>query len=279
MIKRVILNNGLLNIGWRAFIVLAGIVVFIGNVLASTVNAATPALKSDSSMMDGAVIRAQLIAKKQTVISAGITGKLEIVTGRAGDTVNAGNTLILFDCRSISAANDMAAAKVAGAKARYDSSVKLLQFNSVGPLEVDVLKAELDMAQAELKANQAELRHCDIKAPYKSLITKRYVHPHQFVNRGEPLLELYSPEELELHLVVPSHWLEWISLGAPFQFKVDETQQQFQGTVSRIGGAVDPVSQTVELFGTLNSNKPNNSQSIVLLPGMSGTAQFQRNQQ
>ena len=49
---------------------------------------------------------------------------------------------------------------------------------------------------------------------------------------------------------------------------IDEIQKEFNASVSGIGANVDPVSQTIQLKGTITNASP------ALLPGMSGRVVF-----
>ncbi|HMB48635.1 MAG TPA: HlyD family efflux transporter periplasmic adaptor subunit, partial [Afifellaceae bacterium] len=75
--------------------------------------------------------------------------------------------------------------------------------------------------------------------------------------------------ELEIELLIPSRWLLWLEPDLRFEFSVDETGLKYAATVTRLGGAVDPVSQTIRVFGALEDRPPE------LLSGMSGTAIFE----
>ena len=70
-------------------------------------------------------------------------------------------------------------------------------------------------------------------------------------------------------MLLPSTALAWLKTGSDFSMFVEELEQRMDGTVVRIGGAVDPVSLTVPVFGKLTERREQ------LLPGMSGQVQFQ----
>ena len=59
-----------------------------------------------------------------------------------------------------------------------------------------------------------------------------------------------------------------LSIGHPITVYIDEIQKEFSASVSGIGANVDPVSQTIQLKGTITETDP------ALLPGMSGRVLF-----
>lgn len=220
-------------------------------------------------------IRAQIKSKSQAVLAAGITDTISHIYSRTGNYVKKGELLVKFSCDRYKAAYEITAASLDASKAKFDSAQQLFSFNSIGPLEVELTKADYYKALGEQKAANADLRSCKITAPYNAIIVKRFAQPYQYINRGEPLLEIYSPDALEIHLVVPSIWLRWLDVGQKFMTHIDELDEQFPGRIDRLGGVIDPVSQTVEVFGQLKGSDrlKSKSKDRVLL-GMSGWVTF-----
>ena len=82
-------------------------------------------------------------------------------------------------------------------------------------------------------------------------------------------MKIIKSGDLEIELIVPSKWLVWLREGEKFQFSIEETARSYPAAIKRIATAVDPVSQTVKIFGELSADE-------WVLSGMSGTAHFQR---
>lgn len=220
-------------------------------------------------------IRAQIKSKSQTILAAGITDTISHIHARTGDYVKKGQPLVAFACDRYKAAFDITTASLDASEAKFKSAEQLFSYNSIGPLEVELTKADYLQAIGEKKAAKADLNACKITAPYNAIIVKRFAQPYQYINRGEPLLEIYSPDVLEIHLVVPSIWLRWLKVGQKFVTNIDELDEKFIGHIERLGGVIDPVSQTVEVFGQLKRNKHRKGRSKArVLLGMSGWVTF-----
>ncbi|MEP5763873.1 MAG: efflux RND transporter periplasmic adaptor subunit [Halieaceae bacterium] len=214
------------------------------------------------------VVRAQLVPLQKAVFSAGISAIVEQIHIQEGDVVERDTLLLSFDCDGIQAGKAMAQARVKSADATLQVNRELLKLNSVGPLEIQLNEAELDIANGELAAVDAQLKHCQVRAPFAGAVTQRAVDAYQFVAEGEPLLELVSRDRLEVQLLMPSTSLAWLRVGSDFSMLVEELNTAMPGKIVRIGGAVDPVSLTVPVFGKLDQRDDS------LLPGMSGRVQF-----
>ena len=98
------------------------------------------------------------------------------------------------------------------------------------------------------------------------------VNEHETVPSDKEILSILNDNDLEIELIVPSNWLNWLTVGESFSFQIDETGKTFDAKVNKMGAVVDPVSQTIKLIG-----KFNNKQLDGVLSGMSGTAQFKQN--
>ncbi|MDY6982253.1 MAG: efflux RND transporter periplasmic adaptor subunit [Pseudomonadota bacterium] len=225
---------------------------------------------SAGTMQNGQGVRAQLVPVNRTVLAAGTSARVAAVPFRQGQRVSKGDTVLEFDCASIRAQQKIYEAQRETARINVEVKQRLLQFNNVSPQELELANAELASAEAQLEVISLELAECRIVAPFDGIVVTRHVEPHQFASEGTPVLELFSTDELEVLLVAPSAWLRSLQPGNNFSLVVDELGQRFTGKVVRLGGRVDPVSQTVLVFGKLDESSPQ------LLPGMSGDIRFDR---
>lgn len=236
----------------------------LGNTLAPV----TYEVSGDQSSVPA--IRAQLKARQYTTLSAGVSGHLVSFDVSIGKPVKRGEVIARFDCRMETQERNIARAKLDAAKEKIRVNERLSELNNVAELELQLSRAERAIAQAELKRIEAQLDYCVVDAPFDGVVVEKHVQAHQFVNRGEPLLELVNLEQLEIEMIVPSVWLGKIGGASDFQFSVDETGVVVQALLDRTGGVVEPVSQTVKLIGVM---KPGQSRTH-LLPGMSGSVRF-----
>lgn len=220
---------------------------------------------------DGAgPVRAQIKASRQTVIAAAMSGTLTSLAAREGEVVAKGTLIAAIDCATQRAIRRISEAKLETARVKARVNAELERHNAVSLLEVEVAKAEMSMARAELEAADAAIGRCEIRAPFDAVVVARAANPHQFIREGEPLYELVDRSSLEIEMIVPARWLVWLRPGARFSLDMEETGQRREGEIDRLGGRVDPVSQTVRALGRFSDGGEG------LLPGMSGLVGFSR---
>lgn len=210
-------------------------------------------------------LRAQLVASRFTTLSAGLSAQVRTLKAQEGQLVQQGDTLVTLDCEVLQASKTVAKARLRATEAKHKSAQALLKLNSASPLEVALAGAEKEMAQGELQSITAQLKPCVVKAPFDARIVASKVQPHQYVELGAPMLEIYDPGSLEVQFVAPSTLLHQLKTGTPFRLMLDEIGLEVSGQLSRLGGKIDPVSQTIQVYGELKQP------SELLLEGMSGS--------
>lgn len=227
-------------------------------------------LAEERALVAGQGVRAQLIAVKNAMLSAGIAGQILDVSASIGDFVEQGQILVAFDCDSLLAQQKVYAAQKRAGDINLQVKKRLLELNNVGAQELALTQVELDSAVAQLEIIQLQVKQCEIIAPFSGRIIARNADPFETVTAGTALIEILAQDDLEVLLVAPSNWLSWLSVGESFDLAVEETSARYEGSVIRLGGQVDPVSQTVLVWGKLDSPAEE------LLPGMSGNIAFDK---
>lgn len=245
------LGVGALLSGWCA-VVLAG--------------ASAPPVASASEP----AIRAQLTPRESTALASQLAGKIEKVHVREGERFEKGARLVSFDCTLHRAQLDKAAAMELEALKTHEVNQRLASLQSVSTLEVDVAAARLAGARAERAIVQVLVDRCSVVAPFPGRVAAVNVRSHQYVAEGEQLLEILDDRHLETEMIVPSRWLTWLRPGFVFQLAIDETGKTYPAEVTRIAARIDPVSQTLVVFGRVKVRSED------LLAGMSGRALFNR---
>lgn len=227
--------------------------------------ASAPAAVAVKSSPD---IRAQLTPRRFAVLSAELGAKISRIHVREGERFRAGQPLVNFDCILQTAQLEKAKAQVFAAQGLYDGNQRLSKFNAIGDVELRNSEAELLKAKAEQTVLQATVSKCHIAAPYEGRAGEWKAREQQFVQPGQPILEIVDDSVLELEFIVPTAWLQALRVGARFQVAIDDTRKTYPAKVLRIGAKADPVSQTTKVVAALEGSFPE------LMAGMSGKVQI-----
>jgi RND family efflux transporter MFP subunit len=217
-----------------------------------------------TASLDEREIRAQLMPRRYTTLAAEIGAKINRLPVAEGASFRAGETLIAFDCTLQQAQLSKAKAALEATEQTWQANRRLNELNAVGKVELDVSQAEVAKARADVAVNAALLSKCTVTAPFAGRVAEQKVREQQYVQPGQPLLEILDDSSLELEFIVPSRWLAWLKPQQRFQVAIDETGKRYPAKVQRIGARVDPVSQSVKLSAVIDGRFGE------LIAGMSG---------
>lgn len=211
-------------------------------------------------------LRAQLTARQYTTLSGEMAGRLDRIATRPGERFKTGDVLVVFDC--VIQRAQLARAKAVEQQAEKTLAInrRLVQLKSIGQLEFEISEAEVAKAKADRVIADATVSRCSIAAPFNGVTVDQKAREFQYANPGQPLLDLLDDSNLEVELIVPSRWVGWLKPGFAFDVHVDEIGKTFPARISRLGGRLDPVSQSVRIFADINAAPGE------LMAGMSGRA-------
>jgi RND family efflux transporter MFP subunit len=213
-------------------------------------------------------VRGVVKPAEEAVISSELQARVKRMPFRDGQWFKKGDLLIEFDCAKYWAELAAAKAQLEGREKTAVNNQELAKLNGIGQLEVDVSETEVKQAKAAVRSASVAVSHCKIAAPFSGRVVKAIVHPHESVNPYDEVLSVLNDKTFEIELILPSTSLRLVSKNSPFKFFIDETQELCLAEVVEIGARVDPVSQTIRVFGQFKE------QPKQVLAGMSGSARF-----
>ena len=212
--------------------------------------------------------RALVVASQEAVLSSELAARIENIAVKEMQRFKKGDLLIQFDCSLYEAQKDVVSANANGALIKLKSDEQMLQMRSIGKYELELSISEYEKAKSELRIAELNVERCKIKAPFDGAVEEVVVNTFETIQPQVELMKIIQTDILELEMVVSSEWISWLKIGHPIKVYIDEIQKEFNASVSGIGANVDPVSQTIQLKGTITNASP------ALLPGMSGRVVF-----
>jgi RND family efflux transporter MFP subunit len=235
-------------------------------------------------------------ARETAVVSAQVVGRIQQVLVREGDSVRAGQTMVVLDDAALRASVDQAEAGVKAAQdeqaaAQTDATLaastleryrQLQTEKSVSPQEMDEVAQRAGAASARLEAVRAQteaaraqesgahtmLGYSRLVAPFAGIVTVRMADPGTLASPGVPLLQVDQAGALQLQATVDESAIGAIHKGMKAQVAIDgASSADIAGTVAEIDPAADPASHSF----LIKIDLPASSQ---LRAGIYGTAEF-----
>jgi RND family efflux transporter MFP subunit len=225
-----------------------------------------------------------LHAYESSTLSAQVLGRVEKVLVREGDTVRAGQTVVVLDDATLRSTADQAKSGVtaaeqqeAAAEANADLAASTLARykqleakRSVSPQEMDEVTRRAEAAAAEVAALKAQtnairaqqtgasamLGYSRIVVPFAGIVTARMIDPGTMAAPGLPLVQIDSAGPLELNTPIPESAIAGLRKNMKLDVSVDSINgQSFPGLVSEIVPAADPATHSFLVKIALPSSK------------------------
>ena len=121
-----------------------------------------------------------------------------------------------------------------------------------------------------VKSSEASLLKYRINAPFDGVLISGDLNPGGLIRAGQKLGEFIDISAFELECDLPVSLAIDISEGSAAVFSVSNTNDEFEAIVNRVGKSVDPVTQTVTAYATVDP-----SQKERVSDGMVVQARFQ----
>ena len=195
---------------------------------------------------------AVLRAEGRAVLSARAEGLVASVTVREGARVEAGQTLVTFDCTLAEAAFERAAARHRYAETDHGSNRRLAALNSISELELGASAMQLAEAASDVRTARHAVEGCTVVAPFDGVVTRRSIEPHERVPGGTELLALVDDASLVVEFLAPSDAIGRLATGGAFALEIGESGEVRTGRIETIVPEIDPVNRTVTVIGRLD---------------------------
>jgi len=228
-------------------------------------NAQANASASSAPVLQRPAIRAELTPVHDTILAAEINAKVQSLPFKEGQAFEKGAVLVAFDCvvQKAQLARVRAEREIAQRNARTNE--RLLKLGNISRVEAENALSEFARAQAQFDELAAIVSKCEITAPYAGKVAERRAGVEQFVQVGQPVLEILDDSGLELEFIAPSKWAPWLEPGHGFTIAIEETAKTYPARVMRVAARIDSVSQTFKVVAQIDGKFSE------LTPGMSGT--------
>jgi RND family efflux transporter MFP subunit len=237
-----------------------------------------------------------LHARQTAVMSAQLMGRVQQVLVHEGDSVRAGQTLIVLDDAAMRATVEQAHAGVMAAQgaqvaAQTNATLaastlgrykQLESQKSVSPQEMDEVSRRAEAAEANLDAVRAQtdaaraqesgartmMSYARLVAPFSGVVTARMADPGTMAAPGVPLLQVDQAGALQLQVAVDESVIGVVHKGMTVPVVINgAAPASVAGAVERIVPAADPASHSFLVTIDLPA-------SSHLRAGMYGTTEF-----
>ncbi len=229
----------------------------------------------------------EIRAADQVELSFRVSGPLSTLAVEEGDAVNEGDVVARIDPRDFRVQVNMASARLAAARARFDSTEseqrrarELVASRAMPTAQLDgiegshqVAAADVQGAQQALRAARLALGDTRLRAPFSGRVAAVRVERHQWISATRPVLLLRSQGRLEVGIDVPESKLRSVLDAPPGSVQVRFPSLGPELRPARVVShqtEVDPLTKTYEVTLSLEDEVAEAS------PGMTAEAVWTR---
>jgi RND family efflux transporter MFP subunit len=227
---------------------------------------ACPAQAMDTNSGGVSVV---LAARHEAVLSAETDANVQLIFKEFGQEFKKGAKLVQLNPTTTNLNVRRTKAVVAEAQKAFTILQDLYETKSVSILELENARSELAVAEVDLAIARQEYSRCFVNAPCSGRVRKVLVHEHEWVKKGDPILEIVDDSVLLAKFLLPSSLFGQIKLGDNVIATIQENGKSYSGTISHIGAVMDPSSRSFEVYAEIP-----NTESF-LRCGMRGILQMQ----
>ncbi|KHT63175.1 RND transporter [Photobacterium gaetbulicola] len=198
-------------------------------------------------------------AGQQANLGAELGGKVARILVDVGDSVQAGEPLLVLDTQLlITQADELRAQQsqitaqldLAEANLKRQQSLKQRGFSADADIDAlnsqrNALMANFRQLSASLAANQLKQAKSTIYAPYDGTVSSRHVSTGDVINTGTPTLTLLAATSKEAHIGIPAKQLAKLSNHDSWKLQIGP--ESYPATLLNPGARIDSVSRTVKL--------------------------------
>ena len=193
-----------------------------------------------------------LVSNESVVLRPEVSGRIEAIRFRDGETVRRGAVLVELDSAVERAELQQARANLTLAESNFRRTQDLFGRKFVSQSSLDDARAKLEVARAGLALAQARLARMQVRAPFDGVVGIRSVSPGDFVKDGDALINLEDIATLKLDFRLPELYLDRVRPGQALELSSDVLPGEVHSaTVEAIDPLVDAQGRAVRLRASL----------------------------
>jgi len=190
--------------------------------------------------------------RERVVLTANAADRVTGVFFEDGQRVQKGKVLVTLVNEEERAQLETAEATHANAKQVYERNLRLATDDAIAQLELERSKSAADAALGNVAGVQARLRDRVLVAPFSGVLGFRQISMGAYVSPGQPVATLIDDSQMRLEFGIPSIYVTELKPGLTIQATTSDVPGRiFEGQLTSIDNAIDPVTRAVKVRATL----------------------------
>lgn len=199
----------------------------------------------------------------QTTVKSKVSGDVNKMLVREGESVAAGQLMAQIDTADAHARLDAQAAALEEAKSKLsiaeknrENNLQLLRQKFISQNAYDTTHSTYEGNAAMVRSAEAQVRiarkameDAAVRAPFAGIVAKKMVNAGEKVGIDSALFALVDLGRMEIEAPAPASEIPSVKVGQPASFRVDGFGERvFDGRVERINPTAEPGSRSITLY-------------------------------
>jgi len=182
---------------------------------------------------------------QRAVIAAQLMGSISELPVSLGQELAAGELLVRLQAPEVAARVAQAQVGLDQAQRELTRERELLPRGATTAETVRSLEERLAGAQAMLREAQAMQDYTSVRAPFKGVVSRKFVTAGDLAAPGQPLLEIEGTDQFEIELGIPDSLASSLAAGTPLVARIPSSGVSFKATLRELSSASDAQARTV----------------------------------
>jgi len=201
---------------------------------------------------------------RRATLSAEVSSVVKKIYHEMGEKFTKGGPLIDFGPALYLAEKEKADARLIFAVAAYETNRQLYNQKSVSGIELAKAKADLEISKTNVAIAKKRLAACSIRAPFSGRVVKLLVNESEWVQEGQPMIEIVDDRIMRAKFLVPSLFYGQLRIGQRMDVHVRGINGKFRSKITHISSMLESNTLTFQVFAEIDNSKN------ILRPGMTG---------
>jgi RND family efflux transporter MFP subunit len=199
-------------------------------------------------------------ARTFSLVASDVEGLVTVLSAREGDRVRRGQPLVELrrdelQLRLAAAKGQLSEARahLDQAEARLERARDLFDEQILSRDELDAAQysraagaGRVDQLQAEIATIELALERSIVRAPFAGVVTAERTQVGEWVGRGDPVAELISLDDLEVHLDLPDRHYAEVGPDAPVRLRFESLPDHV--VAGRVAALIPRANQQARTF-------------------------------
>jgi RND family efflux transporter MFP subunit len=203
-------------------------------------------------------------AQRSVTVYPDVTGIIETVPFKSGDTVAVGDVLANLQDDTEEVAVERARIAIEAAEAKIERVERLQASRTITAVEVTDARRELDNAKLDLRAAEVDLAKRRIVAPIAGRVGIVSVDTGDLVTNQTVITTIDDRSKIKVIFFTPETFVQNLTIGAPIEaVSTARPEKVHTGVISAIDSRLDEASRTLRTEAVIDNPEDE------LRPGMS----------